>query len=75
MLALGTHEAANVGAGSKFTLDQRIDAMMSVIGRQPTLWVNVKTSVTAGACADVNMAAWNSALGLPSRWASFTRSG
>ena len=62
VLALGTNEAANVGAGSKFTLDQRIDAMMSVIGRQPTLWVNVKTLVTAGPYADVNMAAWNTAL-------------
>ena len=62
VLALGTNEAANVAAGSKFTLDQRIDAMMSTIGAQPTLWVNVKTLVTAGAYADVSMAAWNRAL-------------
>ena len=43
VLALGTNEAANVAAGSNVGYDQRIEIMMSVIGNQPVLWVNVRS--------------------------------
>jgi hypothetical protein len=36
--------------------------MMSIIGNQPVLWVNVKTLVSGGPYADRNMQAWDRAL-------------
>ena len=48
VLAMGTNEAANVAAGSTFTYDDRIDSMMSTIGDEPVMWVNVKSLVTIG---------------------------
>jgi peptidoglycan/LPS O-acetylase OafA/YrhL len=62
VLALGTNEAANVAAGSKVGLDQRIDSMMRTIGNQPVLWVNVKSLRPDGPYAETNMGLWNSAL-------------
>jgi peptidoglycan/LPS O-acetylase OafA/YrhL len=63
VLALGTNEAANVGAGSTVGLDERIDLMMGAIGRrQPVLWVNTKSLVADGPYAAENMAAWGEAL-------------
>ena len=62
MLALGTNEAANVAVGSKFTYDDRIDSMMSTIGDEPVLWVNVKSLVTSGPYAETNMRSWDEAL-------------
>lgn len=43
ILALGTNEAANVAAGSTFSLRARIARMMSIIGNQPVMWVNAIT--------------------------------
>ena len=62
VLALGTNEAANVGAGSAVGFDERIEMMMSAIGDQPVLWVNVKSMVTEGPYAAANMEDWNDAL-------------
>ncbi len=62
MLALGTNDTANVAAGSNFGLDQRIDSMMSVIGRQPSMWVNVRSLLTSGPYAEAGMLHWNAAL-------------
>ena len=62
VIAMGTNEAANVAAGSTVGYDERIDSMMSVIGDEPTLWVNVRSLVTSGPYAAANMAAWNEAL-------------
>jgi len=62
VLALGTNEAANVAAGSKYTYDQRIDHMMSVADGDPVLWVNVRSLETDGPYAQVNMARWDRAL-------------
>ena len=62
VLALGTNEAANVAAGSAFGFDQRIRSMMSTIGEQPVLWVNVKSLVTSGPYASNHMEAWDAAL-------------
>jgi peptidoglycan/LPS O-acetylase OafA/YrhL len=62
VLALGTNEAANVAAGSKVGLDERIDTMMRTIGDQPVLWVNVKSLRPDGPYAESNMELWNAAL-------------
>jgi peptidoglycan/LPS O-acetylase OafA/YrhL len=62
VLALGTNETANVSAGSAVGLPERIDTMMSTIGDQPVLWVNVKSTVTSGPYAAANMELWNDAL-------------
>ncbi len=43
VLALGTNEAADVAAGSNVGLEERIEKMMTIIGDEPVLWVNVKT--------------------------------
>lgn len=62
VLALGTNEAADVAVGSKFTYADRIDSMMSTIGNEPALWVNVKSLVTSGPYAEKNMVSWDEAL-------------
>jgi hypothetical protein len=43
ILALGTNDSADVNAGSNVGLRQRIHQMMSIIGDQPVMWVNVLT--------------------------------
>lgn len=62
VLALGTDDTADVAAGSNVSLTQRIQRMMSAIGNQPVLWVNVKTLVHGGPYSEQNMTAWNRAL-------------
>lgn len=62
VLALGTNDSANVGAGSVVGLAPRIHDMMALIGDQPVMWVNVLSLVTSGAYAESNMAAWDQAL-------------
>jgi peptidoglycan/LPS O-acetylase OafA/YrhL len=62
VLALGTNEAADVAVGSKFTYADRIDSMMSTIGEEPVLWVNVKSLVTSGPYAERYMKSWDEAL-------------
>ncbi len=62
VLAMGTNEAANVAAGSAFTYEDRIASMMSTIGDEPVMWVNVKSLLTSGPYAEANMADWDEAL-------------
>jgi peptidoglycan/LPS O-acetylase OafA/YrhL len=62
VLALGTNDAADVFVGSSVSLSTRIDKMMSVIGDQPVMWVNVKSLVGSGPYAETNMEQWNTAL-------------
>ena len=62
VIAMGTNEAANVAAGSTFTYDDRIASMMSTIGDDPVLWVNVKSLETSGPYAEANMKSWDEAL-------------
>jgi hypothetical protein len=62
VLALGTDDTADVAAASDVSLDQRIEKMMSAIGNQPVLWINVKTLVSHGPYSEQNMIAWNRAL-------------
>jgi peptidoglycan/LPS O-acetylase OafA/YrhL len=62
VLALGTNDAADVYVGSSVDPLARIERMMSVIGEQPVMWVNVKSLLTSGPYAEQNMRAWNAAL-------------
>jgi hypothetical protein len=62
VLAMGTNEAADVAVGSTFSYDDRIDSMMSTIGEQPVMWVNVKSLLTSGPYAESNMKAWDETL-------------
>ncbi|MFN8161565.1 MAG: acyltransferase family protein [Solirubrobacterales bacterium] len=62
VLALGTNETANVAAGSNYTLNQRIDRMMSAAAGDPVLWVNVRSLETSGPYAEANMQKWNDTL-------------
>jgi peptidoglycan/LPS O-acetylase OafA/YrhL/lysophospholipase L1-like esterase len=62
VLALGTNDAANVYVGSSIDPFTRIEQMMSTIGRQPVMWVNVKSLLTTGPYSEQNMQGWNAAL-------------
>jgi hypothetical protein len=62
VFALGTTDTANVAVGSNTTRSQRIDRMMTVVGGDPVLWVDVKTLVAAGAWSNPHMLEWNQAL-------------
>jgi peptidoglycan/LPS O-acetylase OafA/YrhL len=62
VLALGTNDTADVAVGSTFGLAYRIKEMMSLIGSQPVMWVNVKSLLDYGPYAEANMQLWNSAL-------------
>jgi|SRR5271165_4068890 len=62
VLALGTNDTADVYVGSYIGRIQRIREMMSVIGNQPVLWVEVKSLVSSGPYSETNMELWNDAL-------------
>ena len=62
VMALGTNDAADVAVGSNVSLPARIQRMMSVIGHEPVLWVNVKTLLSSGPYAEANMQMWDNAL-------------
>jgi hypothetical protein len=48
--------------GSQVGLATRIREMMTLIGNQPVMWVNVKSLLGSGPYAETNMAAWDSTL-------------
>jgi peptidoglycan/LPS O-acetylase OafA/YrhL/lysophospholipase L1-like esterase len=62
VLALGTNDTADVVAGSAVSRATRIQRMMSLIGNQPVMWVNVKSLNDSGAYAESGMRLWNAAL-------------
>jgi peptidoglycan/LPS O-acetylase OafA/YrhL len=62
VIALGTNDTADLAVGSSVGLSARIKRMMSVIGNQPVMWVNVKSLVGSGPYSESNMQAWDSAL-------------
>jgi peptidoglycan/LPS O-acetylase OafA/YrhL len=63
VLALGTNDTADVYVGSPVGLGARIREMMSVIGNQPVMWVNVISLPEAPAAySEAQMELWNQAL-------------
>jgi lysophospholipase L1-like esterase len=62
VLALGTNDTANIYAGSPFERMARIERMMSVVGDQPVLWVNLKSLLDSGPYSEANMELWNRTL-------------
>jgi len=62
VLALGTNDTADVAIGSVVSRPARIRQMMSLIGSQPVMWVNVKSLVATGPYSESDMLAWNAAL-------------
>ncbi len=62
VLALGTNDTADVYVGSPVSLATRIKQMMSLIGNEPVMWVNVKSLLASGPYSESNMQLWNRAL-------------
>jgi peptidoglycan/LPS O-acetylase OafA/YrhL len=62
VLALGTNDTADVYVGSTVSLATRIRRMMSAIGDEPVLWVNVKSLLASGPYSEHDMQLWNQAL-------------
>jgi hypothetical protein len=62
VIALGTNDTADIYVGSNVSLESRIKRMMSVIGNQAVLWVNVKTLLSSGPYSETDMQQWNNAL-------------
>jgi peptidoglycan/LPS O-acetylase OafA/YrhL/lysophospholipase L1-like esterase len=62
VLALGTNDTADVAIGSVVSRPARIRQMMSLIGSQPVMWVNVKSLLATGPYSESDMLAWNAAL-------------
>jgi peptidoglycan/LPS O-acetylase OafA/YrhL len=62
VLALGTNDTADVFVGSNVGLATRIQRMMSVIGDEPVMWVNVKSLLSSGPYSEYDMQLWNRAL-------------
>ena len=62
VLALGTNDAADIAVGSPVGAAARIREMMSLIGNQPVMWVNVKSLLAYGPYSESNMLLWNEAL-------------
>ncbi|HUJ66757.1 MAG TPA: acyltransferase, partial [Acidimicrobiales bacterium] len=48
VVALGTNDTADVYVGSNVSAATRIQRMMSLIGNQPVMWVNVRSLVATG---------------------------
>jgi peptidoglycan/LPS O-acetylase OafA/YrhL len=62
VIALGTNDTADVYVGSEVSRAARIKEMMSLIGNQPVMWVEVKSLLTSGPYSEQNMELWNQAL-------------
>jgi peptidoglycan/LPS O-acetylase OafA/YrhL len=62
VIALGTNDTADVYVGSRVGLAARIKRMMSVIGNEPVLWVNVKSLLSSGPYSESDMQNWDNAL-------------
>jgi lysophospholipase L1-like esterase len=62
VIALGTNDAADVAVGSAMSMSARINEMMTLIGNEPVMWVNVVSLLSSGPYAESNMQAWNRAL-------------
>ncbi len=62
VIAIGTNDAANIAAGGAKHAEERIAALMSVIGTDPVLWIDAATVADSGYWASPNMVGWNATL-------------
>ncbi len=62
VIAVGTNDAANIAAGAARQADDRIAAIMSVVGRDPVLWIDGASAAPSGFWATGNIEAWNRVL-------------
>jgi hypothetical protein len=63
VLALGTNDVADVHLGGRPGLSGRIARMMSIVGHQPVMWVDLVTLQSPGRpYSEDGMEQWNSAL-------------
>jgi lysophospholipase L1-like esterase len=62
VIALGTNDTANIYAGSTVGRMTRIERMMSVVGNQPVLWVNLRSLLDSGPYSEANMQLWDRTL-------------
>jgi hypothetical protein len=62
VIALGTNDSADIYVGSSVGVAARIDKMMSLLGHDHVLWVNVKSLVSSGPYSEQNMLRWNKGL-------------
>jgi peptidoglycan/LPS O-acetylase OafA/YrhL len=62
VLALGTNDSANASIAPDTDAGDRVERMMSILGEEPVLWVNVKSLEEDGPYAKENMRLWNRAL-------------
>ncbi|MGZ4680702.1 MAG: hypothetical protein ACXVH5_02115 [Ilumatobacteraceae bacterium] len=62
VIAIGTNDAANIAAGGAKHAEERIAALMSVIGTDPVLWIDAATIADSGYWASPNMVGWNATL-------------
>jgi peptidoglycan/LPS O-acetylase OafA/YrhL len=62
VLALGTNDTADVAVGSAVGLATRIERMMSLIGNEPVMWVNVRSLLDEGPYSESDMLLWDNAL-------------
>jgi peptidoglycan/LPS O-acetylase OafA/YrhL len=62
VLALGTNDTADVYVGSNVGRVQRIEKMMSLMGGQPVMWIEVTSLLSSGPYSEQNMQLWNQAL-------------
>jgi hypothetical protein len=62
VIALGTNDAADVAVGSAMSMPARVREMMTLIGNEPVMWVNVISLLSSGPYAESNMQRWNTSL-------------
>jgi hypothetical protein len=62
VIALGNNDTANVYMGSQVGRMERIERMMSAVGNQPVLWVNMRTLLDSGPYSEANMELWDDTL-------------
>jgi peptidoglycan/LPS O-acetylase OafA/YrhL len=61
ILAIGTNDVANATV-SPTGIQPRIDRMMSIIGHQPVMWIDLITLLSGGDYSEAGMEQWNHAL-------------
>jgi peptidoglycan/LPS O-acetylase OafA/YrhL len=62
VFAMGTNEAANQAVGGNTPMDRRIQLLMQHVGSSPVMFLTVKTLLTKGPYAQVQMQKWDDAL-------------